>query len=678
MSRNHKTCAVCGNNLTGRQMFYCSERCNETAKRRRRKVSGLQSEKVTQALDQARIVGEYLDHLGPAGYASRGRKGVLFERLLEMGLFGQILAGQISMAGAAAQVMATPSAVSNAMAAFKDVYEQATTRGGWAPDPELMREVLGPATEPGVEPEGWVLRELTLAFIRFRNRYFRTEKDEPYITKPFHERWVAAVLRAIFTGRQQLILSPPRHGKTDLMRHVCIWLICRDPNLRIMWVAGHQRLAETWLLSIMDELENNSALIEDFCGPGGSFKPRRAHGATWSRQHFTVALRTITGIKSPNMVAIGRGARGSIRSRDCDIIIVDDLEDQPSTMQEGSRQGTRDWWTVTVMSRKMKHTGIVYIGNRVHPDDLAGHLLENEEWQAVVETAHELDCSKDPADLDAHIDCMLFPELNPYSWLVHQERSVPNKALFELMYLNIDLPEGIRIFRPEAVDGCKTTRTIGNVPAPKDDDGNPVGLSLYAGLDPADTGYQASFLWAVTYDPFRMYVVDYENHRGGGLQAAHEVFKAWLDRYGCRHWDIEEVGWQKAIRQSDTIREWARRHDVVLQGHETTAQNKWDPIYGVGAMAELFEGGVVDIPWGDPESVEKMALFRRQLVYFSSTASRNKNPRSGYKSDILMAAWFPWTRSIRRHRKEWEAEAEYDYDPSYPGYDLVAMEGPPW
>jgi len=643
-------------------------------KRRRKKITGLHSEKVTQALDMARVVGDYLDHLGPAAQATHGRKGIVFERLLDTGLFGQILAGQITIAGAAAQISATPSAVSNAIGAFKDLYEQATTRGGWAPDPQLMKEVLGPATDGITDPQPSELELLTEAFIRFRDRYFRTEKDQPYLTKPFHQRWVQATLKAIFTGGQQLILSPPRAGKSDLMRHVCIWLICRNPHVRIMWIAGNQTLAETWLLSIMDEFENNQALVEDFCGPGGSFKPQRAAGAMWSRQNFNVALRTITGMKSPNMVAIGRGAKGNIRSRDCDIIIVDDLEDQPATMQEGSRQGTRDWWTVTVMSRKMPNTGVVYISNRVHPDDLAGRLLENEEWEAIVETAHELDCPKDPADMAAHVDCMLFPELYPYSWLVGREKSSPNKALFELMYLNIDLPEGIRIFHPESIDKCKSSRILGSIPEVKDEQGDRVPVHLYAGLDPADTGYQASFLWAVTFKPFKMYVVDYENHRGGGLQAAQEVFKAWLDSYGCRHWDIEEVGFQKAIRQSDTIKEWARRNDVVLQGYETTPQNKWDPIYGVGAMSDLFDQQIIDIPWGSPDSIEKMAIYRRQLVYFSSTASRSKHARTGYKSDVLMASWFPWARTIRRQRKEWEAEVEYEYDQSYPAYNLVEVE----
>jgi hypothetical protein len=675
---NNLLCVICGAHLQGKQRLFCSSGCRETMKWRRKKVDAIQTKRGVETAEMEHVVSGWIAN-PMTQHASKGRQGLTFQRLLEDRMFGEILAGKTTISGAAARLTVTPAAVAQAVVAFKDLYEQACKFGDWRPDTDLMTELLGPPTDDETDLGPGDLEELVDSFIRFRDRYFRTEKNEPYITMPFHRRWVVAVLKAIFTGSQILILSPPRHGKTDLMRHVCIWLILRDPNVRILWVAGHQRLAETWLLSIMDELENNSALIEDFCGPGGSFKPSKTRGVMWARSGFTVALRTATGIKSPNMVPVGRGARGSIRSRDCDIIIVDDLEDQPATMQEASRANTRDWWTVTVASRKMKHTGIVYISNRVHPDDLAGHLLENEEWESIVETAHSLDCAKDPTDEEAHIDCMLFPHLNPYSWLMGQQRAAPNRALFELMYLNVDLPDSIRIFQPEEIDHCKSLRIVGDIPTGlKDDDNEPIRVHLYAGLDPADTGYQAAFLWAVTFQPFRMFIVDYENRRGGGLQAAHEQFKDWLAAYDCRHWDIEEVGWQKAIRQSETIRDWAHRNDVVLQGHETTAQNKWDPIYGVGAMTELFRDGTIDIPWGSPESVEKMALYRRQLVYFSSTASQSKHARTGYKSDILMASWFPWARSIRRMRKEWEAEIEREYDPSYPGYDLVELQEPPW
>jgi len=90
------------------------------------------------------------------------------------------------------------------------------------------------------------------------------------------------------------------------------------------------------------------------------------------------------------MVAVGKG--GKILSRDCDIIIADDIEDHQTTMQPGARESTRQWWTTTLSSRKEEHTAVVVIGSRQHPDDLYNHLLESDNFTSIVETAHNLDC----------------------------------------------------------------------------------------------------------------------------------------------------------------------------------------------------------------------------------------------------------------------------------------------
>jgi hypothetical protein len=95
-------------------------------------------------------------------------------------------------------------------------------------------------------------------------------------------------------------------------------------------------------------------------------------GKSWSQNGFTVGTRTVTGIKSPTMVGLGRG--GKILSRDCDIIIADDIEDHTSTMQPASRENTRNWWTTTLSSRKEEHTAMVVIGSRQHYDDLYSHF----------------------------------------------------------------------------------------------------------------------------------------------------------------------------------------------------------------------------------------------------------------------------------------------------------------
>lgn len=59
-------------------------------------------------------------------------------------------------------------------------------------------------------------------FLAFRGRWFRTPRGRPYLTPPFQQRWVEAILRALVTGGRQIILSPPRHGKSELLIHVCV------------------------------------------------------------------------------------------------------------------------------------------------------------------------------------------------------------------------------------------------------------------------------------------------------------------------------------------------------------------------------------------------------------------------------------------------------------------------
>ena len=84
-------------------------------------------------------------------------------------------------------------------------------------------------------------------------------------------------------------------------------------------VGGNEEIAKNAVSSVLDQLESNELLIEEICGPGPKFKPSSRTGKSWSQSGFTVGTRTVTGIKSPTMVGLGRG--GKILSRDCDIII---------------------------------------------------------------------------------------------------------------------------------------------------------------------------------------------------------------------------------------------------------------------------------------------------------------------------------------------------------------------
>ena len=187
------------------------------------------------------------------------------------------------------------------------------------------------------------------------------------------------------------------------------------------------------------------------------------------------------------------------------------------------------------------------------------------------------------------------------------------RAIFEMVYLNKAFVEGITMFNSEDIDQCRdVNRVIGQVPA---------GTHLIAGLDPASTGFQACFLWAANPESGMMYLVDIENEQGGGVIQARKSIKKWHDKYGLAHWVIEENGFQRAIRQDTELKDYCGRNGIHLEGHQTQ-KNKFDPIYGVGSMQQLFEQKLINLPYGDTESETKSNIYRRQLIYFSSAASK--------------------------------------------------------
>jgi hypothetical protein len=504
-------------------------------------------------------------------------------------------------------------------------------------------------------------------FEDFRDRYFQTETGDPYETADFHKKWIQSILQAIDEGGEQMILSPPRHGKTDLLTHFAVWQICRNPNVRIMWVGGNEEIAKNAVGAVVDHLEHNEKLIEDFCGPGQTFKPKNRSGKSWTSGQFTIATRTVTGIKSPTMVAVGKG--GKILSRDCDLIIADDIEDHGTTIQPSAREQTRQWWTTTLSSRKEEHTAIVIIGSRQHPEDLYNFLLENPQVTTIVEEAHSTECVLPELDIDVHTDCMLWASKRSYKWLLSRLQAAETtggKAIFEMVYLNKAFVDGITMFDVEEVDLCRdVNRTIGNRPA---------GTHLIAGLDPASTGFQACFLWAVNTDTGKMYMVDIENEQGGGIIQAKETIKKWYEKYGLAHWVIEENGFQRAIRQDKDLKDYCARMGIYLEGHQTQ-KNKFDPIFGVGSMRELFKEELISLPYGSAESETKSNIYRRQLIYFSTGASKQSGRNN--KSDVVMASWFPM-KVIRRLQKERLAEVGLDYKPSFGEWNISDMNESPW
>ena len=611
--------------------------------------------------------------------ATKGQRGTVYDELRAAPWLADLHSGRITLAEAGRRLERTPAAVQKAWHAVLIDEEQERKAEHWEPDDDIAMMLGGEwdGTTRGEDFEKY-LDDMVERFVQFRTRFFMAGPRRPYITAPFHRKWIRSILAVIYTGGKQMILSPPRHGKSELLVHFCVWLICRNPDIRIVWVAGNLDVASSMVQSVKDHLEQNLPLIAAVLPPGQAFKPSNRVGATWQKDQFKVATTTVVGQKANTVVAVGKG--GKILSRDADFIIADDIEDHETTLQPKVRSDTRNWFMTTLDSRAEEHTAWVIIGSRQHPDDLYGYLLEDPAWATIVDSAHNELCAIPTDRPDQHTECMLFPELRSYKWLMSKRTSAQALGLegqWEMVYLNQPQPEGMTIFLKEDIEQCfNRERDIGLT---RHSTAIPDDLRLVAGLDPAATGYQAGWCWGWSATTKKLYMIDINNRAGGGIDAFLELAENWYQNYGLAHWVVEDMGFQKGYRTEQRVRDWATDRGVHIEGH-TTGSNKADPYFGVGAMANLYRQNRIDLPYGTAEAREKTQLFVRQAIRFvelTATTTTGPTRKNRSQTDLLMAGWFP-QKVIRRWQKEQDAHQAVQYQTAYPGWDVSTINQTPW
>jgi hypothetical protein len=162
-----------------------------------------------------------------------------------------------------------------------------------------------------------------------------------------------------------LINQPPRSLKSlsVLVAHVA-WLLGHDPGCRIIVVSYSNELAA--------ELHRQFRMVID---------------ALWYQRLFP-EMRVVRDTGNELVTSAG-GSRyatsigGTLTGRGADLIIVDDPLKAEEAMSEPARRRVIDWFGGTLVSRlNDKERGpIIVVMQRLHEDDLAGHLLEQGNWE---------------------------------------------------------------------------------------------------------------------------------------------------------------------------------------------------------------------------------------------------------------------------------------------------------
>jgi hypothetical protein len=211
---------------------------------------------------------------------------------------------------------------------------------------------------------------LRTALSFFAQRCFAELNPQTAFAMNWHIDVIAAKLTAVRDGKiKRLIINlPPRHLKS-LMASVAFpaWCLGHDPSAQILCVSYGEDLA--------------NKLARDCPAIMISRWYQRLFSNRLAPHHQAVGefLTTAHGYRlstSNGGVLTGRGA---------DMIIIDDPLKPEEALSDTQRQKTNDWFDNTLYSRlnDKQHGAIVIIMQRLHEDDLVGHVLAKEGWEVV-------------------------------------------------------------------------------------------------------------------------------------------------------------------------------------------------------------------------------------------------------------------------------------------------------
>jgi predicted phage terminase large subunit-like protein len=124
---------------------------------------------------------------------------------------------------------------------------------------------------------------------------------------------------------------------------------------------------------------------------------------------------------------------GVLTGRGADIILIDDPLKPEEALSEAQRQGGNEWYDHTLYSRlnDKRHGAIVIIMQRLHEDDLVGHVLGQEPWEvlsfpaiAEAEEAHQIETIWGPRCFARRPGEALHPDREPLETLEHIRRTI--------------------------------------------------------------------------------------------------------------------------------------------------------------------------------------------------------------------------------------------------------------
>jgi predicted phage terminase large subunit-like protein len=216
------------------------------------------------------------------------------------------------------------------------------------------------------------MTRLLRALLRSDLRYFIWKvfatvcPGEPYLRNWHIDAMVHQLMRVHSREVKRLLINQPPRSLKSLCVSVAYpaWLLGHDPSRHIMVVSYSADFAA--------ELHRQFRMVID---------------ANWYKELYpTTRWTRETGVELVTEQGGGRFATsigGTLTGRGADLIIIDDPLNANEAASESARKRVNDWYTGALVSRlNDKEKGaIIAVMQRLHDDDLAGHLLLQGGWE---------------------------------------------------------------------------------------------------------------------------------------------------------------------------------------------------------------------------------------------------------------------------------------------------------
>jgi len=201
---------------------------------------------------------------------------------------------------------------------------------------------------------------------------------QPRVLLPFHIRIIEAltqlVLGTLPGGKQNLmILMPPRHGKTFLVRDFITWSIGIFPDSEYLYISYGDDLSVGSTTAIKVALEQD---WYNYIFPDTAL-------TKWRGDYFTTAQGGAVYGTTVEGLVTGFGA-GKKRFGDNEgifggALVIEDPLKAKEARSETTKATLLETYDSTIRNRKNSdNTPIILIQQRLAPDDLPGHILETE------------------------------------------------------------------------------------------------------------------------------------------------------------------------------------------------------------------------------------------------------------------------------------------------------------